>query len=492
MPRLRVALVASVVTAASLVGAAAAASTQAVPIPTDPLPQSSPAFVGSVATPAPVAADRPPHNPFMAPDPRGNIHADAYMTDSYPGPGPLGKTPTSTSTLQAAECASLTFDRECRLETVCVSTNTVFLKLFDQDTLAEHASYSLPPRRPGGGTFNDFSGGGYFYLDNHDRAVVPTTDNHIYVVGQTSGPGFALRRDYDLTPAIGSDDKIESVLPDWSGRLVFVTEAGVVGAVTPSTGAVHIIKLGERIANSVATDETGGVYLVTDKALYRVDVNDTGRPHVTWRQVYPNSGQQKPGQTSPGSGTTPTLMGQRWVAITDNADPMDVVVYRRGATVSGSRLVCQQPVFGKGASATDNSLIAAGRALVVTNNYGYANPAATMEGGVTTPGIARVDVDRDGSGCHTVWTNSTQRSPSSVAKLSLATGLVYTVLKDPAGSQDPWYLGAIDFRTGKLVFKTRYGSGFGYNVNYAPVTLGPDGVAYVGVLGGLVRIADSP
>jgi hypothetical protein len=31
----------------------------------------------------------------------------------------------------------------------------------------------------------------------------------------------------------------------------------------------------------------------------------------------------------------------------------------------------------------------------------------------------------------------------------------------------------------------------GYNNNYAPVTLGPDGAAYVGVLGGLVRLADS-
>jgi len=42
------------------------------------------------------------------------------------------------------------------------------------------------------------------------------------------------------------------------------------------------------------------------------------------------------------------------------------------------------------------------------------------------------------------------------------------------------------------VFKQRYGTGFGHNVNYAPISLGPDGVAYVGVLGGLVRIADAP
>jgi hypothetical protein len=78
-----------------------------------------------------------------------------------------------------------------------------------------------------------------------------------------------------------------------------------------------------------------------------------------------------------------------------------------------------------------------------------------------------------------------------VPKLSLANGLVYTVLKPPAGSEDPWYLGALDFRTGRLVYQTRYGTGFGFNVNYAPVSIGPDRAAYVGVLGGLVRITDS-
>jgi hypothetical protein len=40
------------------------------------------------------------------------------------------------------------------------------------------------------------------------------------------------------------------------------------------------------------------------------------------------------------------------------------------------------------------------------------------------------------------------------------------------------------------VWSQLVGSGLGYNNNYAPVSLGPDGVAYVGTLGGLVRIAD--
>ena len=46
---------------------------------------------------------------------------------------------------------------------------------------------------------------------------------------------------------------------------------------------------------------------------------------------YRNSGIVKPGQADAGSGTTPTIMKGGYVAITDNADPMNVVVYRRRA-----------------------------------------------------------------------------------------------------------------------------------------------------------------
>jgi hypothetical protein len=461
-----------------------------IPIPDDPLP-GGPAYVGSPAVPHPVSAPRPPQHPFLAPDPGNNIHNDAYQTDAYPGPGPLGISPTVRSTLQVAECASLTFDRRGRLETVCVGATTPTLKLFDPTTLKQLASYRLPNRRLGVDVFTDFSGGGYFYLDHRDRAVIPTGTNHIRVVGQNrAGTAFVLRRDYDLTHVMARDDKIVSVLPAWTGELVFVTERGLVGATRPGTGAVRVLPLGETITNSFAVDETGGIYVVTTAALYRLDLV-AHTPEVTWREEYNNVGVTKPGQTSPGSGTTPTLMNDEWVAITDNADPMNVVVYRRSAGVTGDREVCSVPVFDKGASATDNSLIAAGRALVVTNNYGYRGPVQSILGSITTPGIERVDIDADGKGCHRVWSNDTERSPSAVAKLSLANGLVYTVTRDRKGLVDSWYLTTLDFRSGDVVFERRYGTGFGHNVNYAPVSLGPDGAAYVGVLGGLVRIADA-
>ncbi|MGI9085078.1 MAG: hypothetical protein ACR2FE_07270 [Aeromicrobium sp.] len=71
-------------------------------VPDDPLPPG-PAFVGTPAAPHPVTAPAPPQHPYLAPDPGNNIHNDAYMTDVYPGPGPLGVRPTVTSTLQVAE-----------------------------------------------------------------------------------------------------------------------------------------------------------------------------------------------------------------------------------------------------------------------------------------------------------------------------------------------------------------------------------------------------
>jgi hypothetical protein len=168
-------------------------------------------------------------------------------------------------------------------------------------------------------------------------------------------------------------------------------------------------------------------------------------------------------------------MGPDFVAITDNADPMNIVVYRRSASVPGARLVCTEQVFLAGTGATDQSLIGAGRAMVAENNFGYTGPASTMNGGVTSPGLQRVDIDEDGLGCHTVW-SSQERAPSVVPKLSLASGLVYTFTKPPRSDDtDAWYFTVLDFRTGETVYRRLAGTGFGHNNNFAPVTLGPTG-----------------
>jgi len=479
----------------------------AQPIPPTPIPEGFLASPGATATPfvgqagkgARVSAARVPRHPFMARNARSNLHNDAFMTDTYKRKGPSGVSMERLSMFTGGGvCASVTFDARGRIVTVCINNGgKPFLKLIDAKTLSELASLELPPKPASPNPYQDFTGGGYFYLDNKKRAVLFTADHHVSIVALTGGksapPAFAVEQDYDLTSVIASDDKSTSLLPDWSGRIWFVTLNGIVGVIDPGSGQVQTSATGEQIENSFAVDDTGGVFIVTDQALYRFDADANGAPSITWREVYQNSNIAKPGQVNAGSGTTPTLLGKEWVAITDNADPMNVVVYRRQRNVTGARLVCEQPVFATGASATENSLIGADRSLIVENNYGYTGPLVTVSGLSTSPGIERVDINADGNGCHLVW-HSDERAPTVVPKLSLKTGLIYTYTKDPEPGPtyaDPWYLTAIDFATGQTKWKQLAGTGLYFNNNYAPVTLGPDGSAYIGVLGGLVKLRDT-
>jgi outer membrane protein assembly factor BamB len=111
-------------------------------------------------------------------------------------------------------------------------------------------------------------------------------------------------------------------------------------------------------------------------------------------------------------------------------------------------------------------------------------------GKLTTPGFARVDLNRAGTGCRLVWTNTAVAAPTVVPKLSLATGLIYAYTK-PAGGEDPWYWTALDFRTGKLVWSRLAGTGTFYNNNYAGIAVSRSGAAYLGVLGGIISLHDT-
>jgi hypothetical protein len=231
--------------------------------------------------------------------------------------------------------------------------------------------------------------------------------------------------------------------------------------------------------------------------MYRFDADGQGTPKITWSEPYDRGNRLKAGQFSQGTGTTPTLMGSDYVAITDNADPrMHVNVYRRAAAVEGSRLLCSVPVFQPGHSATENSLIATDHSIIVENNAGFHVDAVHRKVlGTSFPGITRIDVDD--SGCHAVWTNDSVRIPSVVSKLSVQNGLIYTytLQKGPSGGvsgADGYYFTAIDFHTGQTVFQRLIGQGTYFDNYYSGIHLGPDGnTAYVGVVVGLVAIRDT-
>ncbi len=469
----------------------------AIPIIDTGLP-SLPAFEGAPAKAKKVKPRTvPEQNPFMAADPNSNIHNDAWMTDAYHHRGPLGNSLVATSEAKPPSlCGSLAFDSAGRIVTVCPSIIAPpVARIIDPETLATIDEYQLPnaPTPEGTPEYQNFAGGGYFYRDNQDRIWVPTKTDHLFVLGQSDdGQTLELRRDYDLTPVLDTEtERITSALPDYDGLIWFVTKAnGKVATLNRKTGEIKVKTLGEDIQNSFAIADDG-VYIVSEKRMYRFKAKANGKPRVIWQKRYRNSGIVKPGQVNAGSGTTPTIMSDGMVAITDNADPMNVVVYRTTRKLHGAkRTVCTQPVFEPGASATENSLITAGRSVLVENNYGYQDPFGPKTGQVTEPGVARVDVKRNGKGCKLVWTNTEVRIPTVVPKLSTKTGLMYAYSRPADPSAQGYYWTAIDYRTGKTAWMQYAGSGLSYNNNYAGIAIGPNGDAYLGTTGGIIRLSD--
>lgn len=495
----------------------------AVPAAADPIPDGPgkglvPAYVGAPATPSPLAGRPVPANPHQGPVGTSSMHADSYASDTYPFMGPLGRDPQVVGEAKGGGlpglCSTVTFARRTGLIVAqCTRGQNLMLRLIDPRTLKDLATYELPPRPSTvqavfslslDTVFTDTSGGAYYYLDPQDRAVLADSAFHLRRFAHEKGPDgawrFTVTDDWDLAPYLPHDcatwtnpwpkgecDPVTAVGPDWTGLIWWITRGGRVGTVDPESGNVRTARLaGEGIQNSFAAAENG-VSVVSDHALYRMRAGADGTPEVVWRQPYDRGSGRKPGQIDQGSGTTPTFFGDGYVAVTDNADDRMHVIVRRA---DDGGLVCQVPVFGSGASATDNSLIGYGRSLFVENNYGYRNFFDLPPGGSSVGGVSRVDVRPDGTGCATAWT-SKERSPSTVSKVSVPAGLLYLYTKEPRRDLiDAWYLTAVDVHTGRTAYKVLTGTGKWFDNSWAPVTLGPDGTAYVGVVGGLVAVRD--
>jgi outer membrane protein assembly factor BamB len=473
-------------------------------------------FIGHPAHAHPLRGfHAPARNPFMARNGLSNLHDDAYQTNAYPGAGPSGAHLALRSAYLQQECASLTFDHRGQIVTVCVGAVGETLDVFQAGSLHLLATYPLPTEAKvgvgsltGGATSSTFGGGGYFYLDNRDRAVVPTVDGRIAVlaISHAARPAITLDKVYDLAPTIGSE-AIESALPDWKGNLWFVTTAGTVGIANPSGVGAHVVHLvtpkhavsnagqPEKIGNSFAIDESGGVFVVSEEAMYRFDATANGRPRITWRQSYNRGHRLKPGQVNLGSGTTPTLIDPArsrhggLVAILDNADPaMHVDVFPR-ARHGSHEPVCRVAVFTHHPrrNSDENNLISLGSRLWAENNYGKPGPITVTN---TTPGMQEVKLSRH-RGCHRVWESNKVRVPSVVSKVSARSGLLYTYTHpyQPANGPEAWYVTAVNARTGHVVWRRLAGVGPDYNNFYAPVTLGPHGELYVGTVGGIVELS---
>lgn len=462
-----------------------------------PVRDAVPAFIGGAHTPDPIEVAALPPHPFLAPQGQNSMHNDSHQSDAYAWSGPLGLNPQVDSAQfhpLVGNCVAAALEPGGRLVSTCVTPFGVTLVARDANTLEILARKKITHWLPIG---NKFGGGVYFHLDHRGRVLLASNAPAIEL-WSLEGEGAALAwvkvQSIPLGGALDAvetrDHRVIDVMPDWQGNYWFITRRGLVGVSDREGASTHVVQLpGEGIDNALAVGPRG-VFVASDHALYRFARDDQGQPDIQWRATYDRGSAPKPGTMGHGTGTTPTLLGDDFVAITDNADGrINVVVYRQQPEEGSDPLFCSIPVFLADLGTSENSLSAIGHSVIVENNFGYQGP---FENYSAEPGIARVDIDPGAGSCVLAWENLEISSPSAVPKVSLANGLVYLYTRDSRNPQDlhAWYFTAVDARTGELVFKILTGVGKGFNNHYGSISITPDGSAYVGTIQGVVRVRD--
>lgn len=320
----------------------------------------------------------------------------------------------------------------------------------------------------------------------------------------------------------GPDDVIAGMSLTFDGQLAFATERGNLfvipaDATTESLANVSVPVVStndncldeepnglEIVSNSIATDENGGIYMVTSRAMYRFDWNGTGLS-LAWRAEYETEEEPvSPIRLGPGSGSTPSLMGtaaedDRFVVITDGQSLMHLVLFWRDevpadwtpiAPGKDRRIACEIPVrFGDEnaqVSISEQSVAVRGYGAVLVNNLitdptqvspGFEaigqNLLSALEAGVPAKapfGLERIDWNPVTRTCESVWANSEISVPNGIPSISETTGLVYGM-----GQRDgQWGLEGLRFETGESVLWAPGGPGTCDEALIAPSLLVPE------------------
>ena len=410
-----------------------------------------------------------PKNPYLADSTWPIFHRDTYAQHSSELPAPTGRHAITMDTVALPGLPIFVlFDPAGDILVVVKGLGISRLCKVRRATLENVACVDLS----NGQTF----GGAYGYVDAQGRAVIGTGNS--LQRWRSTETTLELDASVDLSTALGSMETLAAVTVRYTGEIAFAGTDGTVGIVPadlagPPIDVVH--NPGETISNGITTDVDGGIYVVSDPYLRRYDLV-AGKLVEGWKiPVEASSTTPRPGRLGTGSGTTPSLIMDDRITITDDAESMNLMVARRGLDAPGERTVCKVPVFD-GPATTDNAIVVSGTTLIVEQNLtGYG-------------GVARFDPRDDGT-CQRTWVSPVV-GPSCVPTLSTATNLVYVYTYDE--STDEWGLTGLDLRTGRTRFHFVAGSGFSFDNLYAAVTIGPDRKIYLGTIGGLRVFSEAP
>lgn len=481
----------------------------------------------------------PPSNPYMGLDGTSTMHANAASSNAilFAGPGATNLEVYKNLTIDATMPSVLMSENG---GLVCVGVGTTaktaqipIVMLVSPQTLAPLDQITLTKPQSG-----NLAGGLYNYLDHQNRLVLVNGD----------GVMQWYSNNYDRTTDTGSltlDQSVDigqpmvvGLVPDYEGRIWFATQGSlstdeapaVVGYYDPQTQAIQTYSLpaGEMVANSISSSPAG-VAVATTSAVALFTAGENGAIQPVWHQVYGNSGVRKPGQLSPGTGSTPVFFGPdtgyEYLVITDNstapntgnATPAENVnVYR----VSDGTLVAQTGFLTSANSGTENAPIAIGDRIFVPSTYGYWYPPPSETPSSSVPALAAapfvggfqgMTLAADGTSLSTSWGPANTVASSALPRLSLADNLIYTVLaastSQVSGTSTQttvnYSFAAIDAATGAVVGTPTpmgentfagsypdYRSTGSYTWNTLQMTgvISPSGVFYQGTAGGIVMV----
>ena len=322
----------------------------------------SAAAAGAAALPVKaLAPKRVDENPYMAKS-DANIHHDGYNTDSTDEVLPVGIYPeinVSYETTNANASPAIYFDSYGHAVVPLLGGIAI------RDLNAEETKtlgYFSPKQHDGGGYVIQSS---YTYLDNENRIVCPTSNNHVLMLRATDEEGNVLPEfekvlDIDIKAAAETalgkelEQNLLSVVFDYEGNLWFATggfriypereQQGVLGYIARTAidailngeevdlaSAVYVYDLpvGEGAENGIAASRDGAVIL-TNKNCYLLRANNG--VEAVWKTPYESAGAKVSregdkttgGGLAWGGGCSPTLTPDL-VLFTDNQETVNLL-----------------------------------------------------------------------------------------------------------------------------------------------------------------------
>ncbi len=367
--------------------------------------------------------------------------------------------------------------------------------------------------------------GGVYNVADKDGVFFTLSRGKILAFGDQEPVGpessLVLLRTLDLShlmsaPVAGIPDAILGLNITHDGQLVFCTISGLVGVVDRQFQNEPVVLRfdGEMITNGIATDNQGGIYIVTSKFMRKIvwtegELSDAAADGA-WSSPYdidpPSGGAMLAG----GSGSTPSLMGfgsedDKLVVISDGATVMNVVAFWRDDIPGDfqqkpdlkSRRIAGQIRIDFGEPGIENvqseqSVVVQDYGAVVVNNM-IPEPLPSMLETVVASGryrtgpkgIEKVAWNPQIDAWEIAWINRDVGSPSTVPMVSAGSNQVYT----NRFADGNWEVVGLDWDTGELVTRVKMGDSHTYNGAYSLIHLMENGDLFLGGLLGVHRIS---